>query len=360
MASLDSLAEYARRLLSQGYSPPVVRAQIVSAGYSPVDANNALKIAGYTFKKTFAVSFKTLAFFLGGLVLVFLAVFAYKLLQPKPFEAAFDIALSRNVVEPAGSFEVASSITSTGKKASASITYELVDAKGSVKLKKTASAAVDSTGSSRTMLVIPAGLSDGSYALKARMVIGGKTLSDEASVTVRKKEAVVEKPGLVNASEKILPVDECGNCDDLDESTEDLCITGRCVHNAKAVFCGNQKCEPGETVVSCPADCRTLPPDTGVPASDEKIRAAEALAASNPEQAARLCNTILDRFASDDCFGRVAKLAGKSEMCSPIGDASIKDDCLVHFALSGDYAVCKSIQNDYLRSSCYSLQSMQG
>ena len=68
-----------------------------------------------------------------------------------------------------------------------------------------------------------------------------------------------------------------------------------------------------------------------------------------------MCNSLTIPVDMDPCFAAIANVSHKSALCANINDPGIRDNCLMEFAFSGDYAVCAQLSNRYLLTSCQSL-----
>lgn len=149
----------------------------------------------------------------------------------------------------------------------------------------------------------------------------------------------------------------CGECSQPDPCTSASCVNGKCIYSKIRPCCGNLVCETTESSLNCPADCEPASPDSqeSLEPSDY-LKKALGLAGSNPEAAARVCDTISDKAVSDTCFHEVSRLTNVSNLCGYIEDSTKRDACYLNMAMAGDYSVCSKVQNSYLKTSCEQLR----
>ena len=147
----------------------------------------------------------------------------------------------------------------------------------------------------------------------------------------------------------------CANsCNDLEVCTQDICVGGVCQHTAITPCCGDNACSSTETSDSCPNDCAAGPsPESR---SNEITSEATSIAASNPDGASQLCDSIGESSARDACFKQIAITAGKYQFCQSIHDDRTRDNCYMYFVLEQHQSiVCDFIVDRFIQNSCRSL-----
>lgn len=348
----ESLVQYVKNLLQQGYDYDAIRAALLNAGYSVYDIDAAFRMAGVEPKrviptKILVVSFLILLVLAGGVLIVL------KTLQAPPAVLSFSLNLFSTEVGVGQDVAVNADIQNpSGRSVSGLIDFVIEGPSGKVS-SKTESFKMTTRISVPISLKLPADVPPGSYVLKAVISYSGKSASQYVSFDVVEKarlerpmEALKEK-AVEQAKESQLA---CPPCDDLNFCTSDACVNGECVHSSIVPCCGNGVCESGESVSSCILDCGERPVNT------DEIRAnAKALAPSNLPKAIETCDTMAQRVLIDGCLGVVSEAADSKEPCAGIVTDDVRDSCYIPFAYKNDFSVCSEISNPYMKNSCLSL-----
>ncbi|MBV6342881.1 hypothetical protein HWQ67_14940 [Candidatus Magnetobacterium casensis] len=145
-------------------------------------------------------------------------------------------------------------------------------------------------------------------------------------------------------------------CNDYDPTTKDECVAGKCV-NTPTQECGDGTCSGDETSTSCPQDCA----EGAEPTTEDKvIEDAKKAAATEPDRAVSLCNSIPTEYSRHNCMQTVAFEADKSALCQNIGAEDRRDSCYAQFAFNkNQFEVCDKITARYLRDSCIGLRNLR-
>lgn len=353
----QSVVEYIRRLLEQGYDAGVIRSTLINAGHSPSDVDVAMRAAGAGGKK---VSTKILVFaFVALLVLSGVVLLVLKVMQPPEAELEFSLSLFSSVVGPGQEVVVTADVRNPGRPVSGLIDYVVSGPEGRL-LSATESFSVTDQASVPTSIRLPSRVAPGAYQLRATMSYEGKSQARTVNFEVRPQQ--VEMPAPVEALEREAEVEaeERGKacpagCDDLNFCTRDECVGGECVHSPIVPCCGNQVCEEGESASSCSVDCaeRRETPE-GVQAR------AEALAETDVAGAVSVCESMGQQALVAECLRGVADVSGRKDVCGRIAETETRDACLLPFAYQGDFSVCDEITGKFLKNSCVSLRQLQG
>lgn len=351
----ESLVEYCRQLLAQGYDSETIRTTLISAGYSKFDANDALRAAGASVPSGFHVDGRTLIFVFGGLLVLALIVWLV-LLFTGPEPAPLSVSTSLLSTQIAAGEEVVINVDVSNpddRKVSASLEVTVSGPNGVVDI-RSESLQLDSSRRVPVRILIPEGSSAGQYVVEAVLSYGPLTVRSSSSFEVREK--VSQAPsGIVD-----VPVEQAvdvsltcpASCDDLQFCTRDSCVAGQCVNEPIVPCCGNGVCESGEDV-SCSIDCSPqVSPQT-------IIEEAVGLAVANQQGAVQKCHSLGMQFYVDSCLNDVASAANSKSVCEQISSGDSRDACLISFAYKGDFSVCAQIQDVYLRTSCDSLKDWE-
>jgi len=349
----ESLVEYCRQLLSQGYDVDVIRTTLINAGYSKFDANDALRSAGASVPSSFHLSGKTLLFIFGGLIGLALIVWLVLLFTgPEPAPLSVSSSLIVSTVGPGEEVVVNVDVSNPdNRKVSAALEVQVSGPSGLIDIKSEA-LSLDSSRRVPVRVSIPGDAQSGLYSVEAVLTYGSLSVRSSSSFEVAQKS--VETPvGTVD-----VPVESAesvslacpASCDDLQFCTKDVCIGGQCVHEPIVPCCGNGVCEAGEEG-SCLVDCA---PQTN---PQSVIDSAIAMASSNSQGAVQKCLSLGQQFYVDSCLSDVASTANDKFVCNQILSKESRDSCLISFAHKGDFSVCAEIQDVYLRTSCDSLKN---
>lgn len=351
----ESLVEYCRQLLAQGYDAQTIQTTLINAGYSKFDANDALRAAGASIPSGFRLSGKLLLLVFGGLLV--LALFVWLILiftGPEPAPLAVSSSLLSTQVAPSEEVVINVDISNPDdRKVSASLEVTVSGPNGVVDI-RSESLQLDSSRRVPVRILIPVGSSAGQYVVEAVLSYGPLTARSSSSFEVREKVSQVPS-GIVD-----VPVEEAvdvsltcpASCDDLQFCTRDSCVAGVCVNEPIVPCCGNGVCEAGEEGV-CSVDCS---PQTS---PQTIIEEAVGLAVANTQGAVQKCLSLGQQFYVDSCLNDVAGAANSKSVCEQISSSESRDACLISFAYKGDFSVCAQIQDVYLRTSCESLKDWE-
>ncbi|MBI2545796.1 hypothetical protein HYV81_01310 [Candidatus Woesearchaeota archaeon] len=343
------LTAYIQAQLQKGIPLQAVRDGLIKYGYQPQQVDEAFAALHQTVKHEHSISAGTLLSIAAVLLGIILVTFAFFYMNPftQKQEQLLDINLEEIITEakPGETITFLKEISNLGsdKRYDITVKHELLDTSGNLAYSKEETLAVETKSSTQTKLKLPA---------------------------------------TINASCQEL-TDACpASCDDENPCTADSCspATGfQCAHELIAFCCGNNECEADETSATCATDCLASEPDISI---FDRLEDIKSLAASNPDKASSLCagiesNTYRDdcygnvgkvsrdlRFCSlvksdrtkDDCVSEIAKSSGSSSLCQQITLDTRRDACYMNFVLTGDYSVCESIVDNYLKDSCNALK----
>jgi hypothetical protein len=350
----ESLVEYCRQLLAQGYDAQTIQTTLINAGYSKFDANDALRAAGAGVPSGFHISGRTLLFVFGGLLVLALIVWLVLLFTgPEPAPLAVSTSLLSTQVSAGEEVVINVDVSNPDdRKLSASLEVEVSGPSGVVDI-RSESLQLDSSRRVPVRVLIPEGSSDGQYSVDAVLSYGPLTVRSSSSFEVRSR--VVQPAGIVDVpAERAVDVSlTCpASCDDLQFCTRDSCVNGQCVNEPIVPCCGNGVCEAGEEGV-CSVDCSPQVSPQSV------IDEARGLAVANTQGAVQKCMSLGMQFYVDSCLNDVASASNSKAVCEQISSSESRDACLISFAYKGDFSVCAQIQDVYLRTSCDSLKNWE-
>lgn len=347
----ESLVEYCRQLLAQGYDVEVIRTTLVNAGYSKFDANDALRAAGAGVSSGFNLSGKTLLFVFGGLFVVGLLVWLVLLFTgPEPSPLSVSVSLLSSQVNPGDEVVVNVDVSNPdNREVSASLEVQVSGPSGVVDI-KSESLSLDSSRRVPVRLVLPKDSSEGLYSVDVVLSYGPLTVRSSESFEVKSQKQAPS--GIVD-----VPVESAvdvslacpASCDDLQFCTKDSCVAGVCINEPIFPCCGNGVCEAGEEG-SCVVDCSPQISPQSV------IDSALNEASSNVQGAVQKCLSLGQQFYVDSCLNDVASAANDKSVCNQISSSGSRDACLISFAYKADFSVCAEIGDVYLRTSCDSLK----
>lgn len=348
-----SLNDYVRTQLQRGYRPEDIRMTLIQAGYNPQDIDFALRLASRGIPKRFELAGRNLLLVAGMLLaLIGLIVAGVLVFLPGPKDIQLVLRIQPTQVQPGGTIAVFATLTSPqARDVQAGLDFAVIEPfMRKPVASRTESLRVGESAVATQDIVLPAAIAPGEYEVRLTVAYEGTSRIQSATFTVVQPQAA--QPGRI-APPVIVPPEEelqCPeSCDDLNPATEDVCVAGSCVHRFQEGVCGNDACEPGENRVLCPEDCGIVQDKAAV------TQQALQVALADPEKAATMCNSLVLPEDSDACFAAIANASMKSALCANIQDSGTRDDCLMDFALAGDYSVCGQLSNRYLLTSCQSL-----
>ena len=348
----QSLVEYVRSLLNQGYGEGVIRSTLLNAGYSPSEVDVAFRVVrGLSVR---SVSTRSLVLVFGVLFVLALVIFGVlKFLGPSPADLSFSVGLFSSSFSPGQEVLVNVDISNSGGAVSGLIDFEVIGPGGRV-AGKTESFSVVNSVSVPSSIVLPKGAPLGSYSLKVSLSYGVHSSSKSVSFNVVEgvKSSVASESLVSPSVESAIQVElSCPvSCDDLDFCTLDSCVKGECVHRVVVPCCGNRVCESGEV---CGVDCEGL-----VDVDATRVEAV-SLASSDFSGAVNLCKSLGASYLVDGCLADVSEEGNSKSGCLSIVDVEVRDSCLVSFALKDDFSVCDDVVNQYLKNSCLSLKALK-
>lgn len=348
----NSLTGYIQKLKKEGYDEPTIRSHLFSEGYSPQQINEAMAARGLPGKRTL--------FFVGGAAgLLAVSFLLYFLLFPASKTIAF--AMKPETVEISKGQQIVFDdvVTNIGKQSGFPVTikHEVFGAQSLFVASSEETFTANEVQTKKIELSLPEDLKPGRYTVKASASFDSRQETAAFSFKVIEEKAV-ETPGVVAPPAQPEAAAGCpAGCDDMDSCTRDSCVGNKCVHDEIKPCCGNLVCEDIETTVSCPRDCIELPKaKTSAELADE----AKSVAKSNPDRAVLLCSSIPQEGVGDGCFATVADEATNSAFCAKVKDSERRDNCFVSYVLkTNDFNVCSSIENVYMRKTCYNLRNLR-
>ncbi|MBW2970230.1 hypothetical protein KY319_03850 [Candidatus Woesearchaeota archaeon] len=352
----ESLVEYIRRLLQQGYEAETIRTTLLNAGYSSVDVDAAMSVAGAPTKRfintrILIVAFLVLLVLAGGVLIVL------KLMQPPAAVLGFSLSLFSTKVSPGQDLVVNVDVQNpSGRSVSGLIDFVVSGPSGKV-ASKTESFSLTARTSVPATIALPSDVPLGMYTLQVTLSYKGKSSSQSASFDV--VERVVKEEPVEALKERAVEEARAlgltcpGGCDDLNFCTSDACVNGECVHTALVPCCGNGVCESGEDASSCVLDCSPRPVGP-----DEIRQRAVEMAPTNIIGAMEVCESMAQRVLIDGCLNAASEVSGRKEPCPKIVDSDVRDSCFIAFAYKNDFSVCADISNPYMKNSCLSLAQL--
>jgi hypothetical protein len=411
MMANQNLVMFIQNSLQQGYDINSIRNQLIQQGYSQYDVDAAI---GFLYGRpqqvhhTISLSKSAIIGIIAAILGVALtAVLAYMLvLEPKAPSKLLDFETSplKTAVKPGETMSFTIRLFNMGstKRYDVSVSSIIYDEINKMVAKKEDTFAVEKRTTETMQITIPATAKPGTYSVKSTASYpAGKAVSsfefsifqDSTSPTCtdnkqNQGEAGVDCGGpckpCATCHDKIMNQGETGidcggpcqtdccqngiqdenedgvdcggpckacsgcQCDDGNPCTNDLCTDGVCSHTGIKPCCGNNICEEAEE--ECP-DC------TGAEESPKDIiERARQTSSSEPEAAAKICDSLREPRDKDRCFEISAKNSNQSRYCTPITSSANRDACYMHFAMRFDYTVCDKVESIYLKKSCDSLK----
>jgi len=347
----QSLVEYIRRLLEQGYDSGTIRTTLLNAGYSPYDIDAALRASGSAPTRRISVKPLVIAF----VIILFAsagALLLLKLMQAPPIELQVSVNMFSTEIAPGQEVVVNTDIRNpSGRKVDGLIDFDVSGPAGKV-ASKTEKFSVVTQASVPASIQLPATVVPGDYTVFVKVSYKGKSEQSSGSFSVVER---VERPAapveaLKKEAEEVareLQLTCPGGCDDLNFCTNDVCVQGTCRNDPVIPCCGNGECEAGESQSSCMLDCSERPVDPA-----EIGKRAEELAKSDVGRAMEVCDSLVQRSYVDGCLSKVAEAGGNKEPCTRVVNSDMRDGCFIAFAYKNDFSVCAEIKNSYMKTSC--------
>lgn len=387
------LIDFVNENLKKGYDTNTIKSHLLGIGYNTKDIDAAINKAysgkplshAPEFSKTTIIAIACIL-----LALILVAYVSYYLItQPK--ESAKPLYLKTEAVtksvKPGGEFQFKVEISGQNGGA-VKLKHELMDMSDRLIAQKEEQ---QTGGLKTTSMTIPKNTKQGNYVLKTTASYDGKEKTAKLSFEVYGGEEESCSDGIRNQGEKGVDCggpckecascsdgirnqgedgvdcggpcepckEECNECSDGNKCTQDLCNAAtnyQCVFKEITPCCGNNKCEPSESYISCPADCEAEQQEEEKQSAKDIIEEVKSLSKTDTNKAGMLCDSLEKDKDKDRCFSEIAKGTNSSTFCNYINSDSKKDTCYMNFAMDGDYTVCDKVTNPYLKKSCESLR----
>jgi hypothetical protein len=385
------LIDFIDENLKKGYDINTIKSHLLGVGYDPKEIDAAIE-REYTgrqqslhmpeFSKTTLIAITCIL-----LSLILIAyVSHYLITQPKTSAKLLYLetkAVTKNV-NPGGVFQFEVDVRGQAVQ----LRHEMIDTSNKLITRKEEP---HRGGIKTAFIIIPKDTRAGNYVLKTTASGGGKEATAKLSFKVYEGKKESCSDGVKNQGEMGIDCggpckpctscsdgeqnqgedgvdcggpcepckEECKECSDGNKCTQDLCNAAtnyKCAFRDIVPCCGNNKCEPSESYVSCPADCEMSLPKKEKQSAKEVIEQVKRLSKTDVNKAGMLCDTLEKDKDKDRCFSEIAKDTNSSTFCNYINSDSKKDTCYMNFAMDGDYSVCDKVTNPYLKKSCESLR----
>lgn len=381
----DRVYNYIKGMLSDGYTKSQITSALVKGGYKVVNIERYFKEIQPTH---FLFSIKTIFIIILLLILISAGVALYygnSFAQSNPKKARVVI---ENIKLTNESLYFSIELSPKQNKRLI-VNYELMDNLGNKLLIGKETLTVNRIAPAVITVPIEEDIGKGEYTLNINGILDGKKFSVTKLTTFQPEHTTqLTKPEINKPScdDKIKNGDEtgidcggncnpCFRCDDNNPCTIDYSDKDGCIHQQSIPCCGNSICESEENTESCDIDCI----DIEKPLSrDEIIKIVNDALPEFPAKAITYCKQLVfvsDRDAcyeniagstkesrfclsidstnrKDTCFLQIANYTQQSALCGSIITNSIKDSCYVQFIVQGDYSLCNSLSDDYLKKSC--------
>ncbi|MBD3361927.1 hypothetical protein GF358_04005 [Candidatus Woesearchaeota archaeon] len=350
----STLKKYIKKTIKQGYDISSIRSRLLKSGYSKQEINKTIKeIKGRKHINTKILAIAAIVI----IILIITVIIALKLITPSPKQISISTTPLVSTVVPGGKLTFVKTIISpTSREAQVQLKHTLIFKQTGQTIKsQTETQTVGQRSSTQTQISLPTNIEKGQYEVITTLQYSeGSTQTSFTFIveTTKPTAPSIEEP-------KPEPQAICpGGCDDFNTCTRDICNKGICEHIPIKPCCGNRICETKEDQYNCEIDCGTQTKTTS-----ETIDTAIKTARTDPQTATMICNSLPSVKNADDCFATISEKTGKSEYCQSIQNDEQQSDCLLNYALQGDYSVCDSIEDPYYLQSCFSLErqaSLQG
>lgn len=350
----QSLVDYIRNLLAQGYDAGTIRTTLLNAGYSPYDVDLAMRVSGGSVPRRVPVK-ALLLVFVGLVLLIGGVLLVLKLLQPAPAVLDLSLSLLSSRVAPGGALIVNAEVSNPSGRRVGAVLDVVVEGPGGRIAAKSEDVSVEGRVNVPIAVQVPVSAQVGMYEVRAVLAFTGGSVRRSVDFEVAEGVPETQMPSEAVREEVFEQAKEAqaacpAGCDDLNFCTSDSCVQGECVHAPIVPCCGNGVCEAGEV---CPVDCAARPVDV-----DDVRERAKSLAVSNLDGAVSECNGLAQRAFIDACLGDVAEASGQKQPCYDIVAEDIRDACLMSFAYD-DASVCSDIVNPYMRQSCVLMKDIR-
>ncbi|MBW2968525.1 hypothetical protein KY304_00405 [Candidatus Woesearchaeota archaeon] len=343
----STLKNYIKNTLKQGYKIDAIRTRLKQSGYSSSEINQAVKQA----KGRKIISTKTLL--IAAILIIFLiilVIISLKLIVPTPKQISISTTPLVSTVTPGGKLVFVTTLTSPiNRKITATLKHRLINKKtNKIITTQTETIPIGTKSSTQTQIIIPENSATGECEVITDLT--SENNQKQARFTfIIQQTSYPTTPLYEQPTTQTLLCPQ--GCDDYNACTKDECINGICKHTPITPCCGNRICEQGEDIYNCAIDCKKE-----IETNTETITKAVKKAKTDPETASMLCNSLPSVDDANECFEILAKESGKNQFCESIQDTELESNCLLNFALKGDYSVCDKINDPYYIQSCYSLQ----
>ena len=403
---MQQLLQYVVNYLRQGYSVQSIRQALLSSGWPEHDVDEALNIAYkqlYQNQKvdhTLHVSKTTIFLVLSSIagIALILVLVGYIMSSGGPTTPVtpdqlldYQIKINRKELAPGGQLQFINSFKNMGTAPRYDLFIEYTISNGKEVDSWQESKAITSSLEYTTTRKLPKDVEEGRYSLDVVVRYDKEERKAYASDNFRvvvddeptcndglrnQGEAGIDCGGPCEACDRCndgvrnqgeLGVDcggpcpscdsQCGDCDDGDACTEDLCVRGECLYRKVEPCCGNGKCEEGEGIGSCPDDCEQSSEDYDKMNVVKIKEKATELASQSTKEAGEFCDAFSETKKKDYCFRTAAHESGEKSLCDFIEEESTSDFCYMKFATMGDTTVCPKIQNVHLKTACETLRS---
>ncbi len=344
----STLKNYVKTTIKQGYAIGNIRKRLEQSGYSKQEINAVIKEV----KGRKIITAKTgLIAAIVIIVLILIVILTLKLLSPVPKDIYISTTPLVSSVTPGGKLTFVNTLTSsTSKTISVDLKHQMIYKKtGKAAGTKIEKISIGKKSSTQTQTTLPSDIPLGQYEMITTLTYTGGSKQSSFNFVVEERKGL-QTPSFEEPSADVVSLCPTG-CDDYNACTIDRCVSGICENIPIIPCCGNGICEAGENAYSCSLDCG-IQTETTSSIINDAIKKAR----TDPSTATMLCNSLPSVNDADECFNILAEKTKKYEFCESIQEDQIQSDCLLNFALEGNYDVCDKINDPYYLQSCYSLE----
>ena len=400
---VQSLVDYVKKEVAQGFSVDQIRVALVKYGYSQIQIDEAINSYNSqlnqkgqihqttTVKKPFN---KKILFIAGGIIL--LAVLIISIISfmggPESFtkqETTISFSAITTTIGP-GQEIIFNKKATSNVQTKISLSYQLLDKKDNIILTEYENLDIKNSITAQTKIQIPSNAKLGDYKLKIISKYNNQENIDFIQIKLFEDSSLPSCfDNLLNQNEEKIdcggPCDPCRtcptNCDDQDICTEDFCneqTDFKCRHTildscrysnsnnqnpSEQNTQNNQQGQQGQS----PYDATQQSTNSQQKTQQEQATTLKTvrselynLILTDPVAAGQTCNKITETLEKDTCFKTVAELSNSSNFCNYVERPLTKDTCYMKFVMkNNEFQHCTIINDDYLKDSCETLKKLK-
>jgi len=392
---VQSLVDYVKKEVAQGFSVDQIRVALVKYGYSQIQIDEAINSYNSqlnqkgpvhqttTVKKPFS---KNILFIVGGIIILAILIIStiYFIDGQDSFtkqETTINFEAITTTIRP-GQEIIFNKKATSNVQTKISLSYQLLNKKDNIILTDYENLDIKNSITAQTKIQVPSETKLGDYKLKIISKYNGQENIEFIQIKLFEDSSLPSCfDNMLNQNEEKI---DCGglcdpcrtcptNCDDQDVCTEDFCneqTDFKCRHTVlDSCRSQNSNNQQNSTEQNTQNNQQTQSPYDATQQATNSQQATTLktvrselynLILTDPVAAGQTCNKITETLEKDTCFKTVAELSNSSNFCNYVERSLTKDTCYMKFVMkNNEFQHCTIIGDDYLKDSCETLKNLK-